>query len=103
MAGASNSGPPNEVVITLEPPRSSWRRNEERHTEAGNDTSTLGEWLLGEAAWLSEGSRLGCSLPRYPAALPFETRKRVCLPPGPRPLESRLPGAGRPCGEWIAA
>jgi hypothetical protein len=53
MAGASNSGPSNEVVITVEPPRESWRKNEERRAEARNDASTLREWLLEEAAWLA--------------------------------------------------
>ena len=52
MAGASNSDPSNEVVITVEPPRESWRKNEARRAEALNDASTLGEWLLEEAAWL---------------------------------------------------
>jgi hypothetical protein len=54
MAGASNSDPPNEVVVvTVEPPRESWRRNDELHREARNDASTLGEWLFEEAAWLA--------------------------------------------------
>ena len=53
MAGASNSGPPNEVVITVEPQRESWRRNEERRVEATNDASTFSDWLLEEAAWLA--------------------------------------------------
>jgi hypothetical protein len=53
MAGASNSGPPNEVVITVEPQRESWRRNEERGIEARNDASTFSDWLLEEAAWLA--------------------------------------------------
>jgi hypothetical protein len=51
MAGASNSGPPSEVIITVEPPRESWRRNDERRAEVGNDASTLSEWLFEEAAW----------------------------------------------------
>jgi hypothetical protein len=53
MAGASNSSPPNEVVITVEPARENWRKNEERSAEARNDASTLGEWLFEEAAWLA--------------------------------------------------
>jgi len=53
MAGTNNSGPPNEVVITVEPQRESWRRNEERRAEARNDASTFSEWLLEEAAWLA--------------------------------------------------
>ena len=52
MAGASNSDPSNEVVITVEPARESWRKNEARRAEALNDASTLGGWLLEEAAWL---------------------------------------------------
>jgi len=53
MAGASNSGPPNEVVITVEPSRESWRRNAAGRAEARNDGSTPGEWLVEEAAWLA--------------------------------------------------
>src|SRR5262245_54506583 len=53
MAGASNSGPPNEVVITVEPSHESWRRNEETRAGATNDASTLSEWLLEEAAWFA--------------------------------------------------
>src|SRR5262245_43754652 len=53
MAGVSNNGPPNEVVITVEPARESWRGNEEKRAEARNDASTLSEWLLEEAAWLA--------------------------------------------------
>jgi hypothetical protein len=52
MAGASNSGP-NEVVVMVEQPHESWRRNDERHAEARNDASTLSEWLFEEAAWLA--------------------------------------------------
>jgi hypothetical protein len=48
-----HSGPPNEVVITLEPTRESWRRNDERCADARNDASTLSEWLFEEAAWLA--------------------------------------------------
>ena len=51
MTGASNSGPPSEVIITVEPPRESWRRNDELRAEVGNDASTLSEWLFEEAAW----------------------------------------------------
>jgi hypothetical protein len=47
MGGASDSGPPKEVVITVEPPRESWRRSDdERHGAARNDASTLSEWLF---------------------------------------------------------
>jgi hypothetical protein len=53
MAGASNSGLPSEVVITLEPPRESWRKNDAPNAEARNDASTLGGWLFEEAAWLA--------------------------------------------------
>jgi hypothetical protein len=52
MAGASNSDPPNEVVITVEPARETWRRNDGRRAETRNDASSLGEWLFEEAAWL---------------------------------------------------
>jgi hypothetical protein len=52
MAGASNSGPPNEVVITVEPSREGWRRNDDRRAETRNDASSLGDWLCQEAAWL---------------------------------------------------
>ena len=52
MAGTNNSSPSNDVVITVEPLRESWRRSEARRAEARNDGSTLGEWLLEEAAWL---------------------------------------------------
>jgi hypothetical protein len=52
MAGASNSGSPNEVVVTVEPTRETWRRNEERRAGATNDASTLSEWLLKEVTWL---------------------------------------------------
>jgi len=51
MAGTSSSGPSNEVVITLEPSRDSWRKNEMRCAEARNDASTVGGWLFDEAAW----------------------------------------------------
>ena len=53
MAGPNDSGPPNEVVVTVEPARETWRRNEERRAGATNDASTLSEWLLEEAAWLA--------------------------------------------------
>jgi hypothetical protein len=53
MAGASNSGPANEVVISVEAPCESWRRNDDRHREAKSNASTLGEWLFEEAAWLA--------------------------------------------------
>jgi hypothetical protein len=52
MAGTSNSGPSNEVVITVEPARESSRRNDDRRAETRNDASSLGEWLCQEAAWL---------------------------------------------------
>ena len=53
MAGASNSGPANEVVISVEAPCESWRRNDDRHAEARSDASTLSQWLFEEAAWLA--------------------------------------------------
>jgi hypothetical protein len=40
-------------VITVEHPRESWRRNDERHQEARNSASTLNEWILEETAWLA--------------------------------------------------
>jgi hypothetical protein len=52
MAGASNSGRPNEVVITVKPSRESWRKNDEQRVEARNHASTLGVWFFEEAAWL---------------------------------------------------
>jgi hypothetical protein len=98
MADASDSGPSNEVVITVEPARESRRGNEERRAETRNDASSLGDWLCQEAAWLV-GQFLKVaisvrSVPRHPPALPLEARKRVRLSPGSGPLESRLPGAG---------
>ena len=52
MAGTSNSGPSNDVLIRVEPIRETWRRSDERRGEVRNDASTLSEWLSEEAAWL---------------------------------------------------
>ena len=43
---------PNDIVITVEPARETWRRSEERRAEVRNDASSLGDWLCQESAWL---------------------------------------------------
>jgi hypothetical protein len=48
----AESDRPNDIVITVEPARGTWRRSDERRAEVRNDASTLGEWLFEEAAWL---------------------------------------------------
>ena len=98
---------PNDVVITVEPARETLAqerratcRSKERRIDSRR-VALRGGGVAPRA--VSEGSRIGRGLPGHPSALPLEARKRVCLPPGPGPLESRSPGARRPSGEWIPA
>jgi hypothetical protein len=43
---------PNDIVITVEPIRETWRTSDERRAEVRNDASSLGDWRYQESAWL---------------------------------------------------